>query len=107
MLPLASNATEFAAIRRNEELLRPGVDAILSRHHIRGEVVRFADGSLPVYAIGDTHVLKLFPPVYLDECETETSVLSAVTGRIPIPTPRVEAVGEHGGWSYVLMDYLR
>ena len=107
MLPLASSAAEFAAIRRDETSLRPGVDAILARHHVRGEVVRFADGSLPVYAIGETHVLKLFPPVYLAERETEASVLSAITRRLPIPTPRVEQVGEHAGWGYVLMDRLR
>jgi hygromycin-B 7''-O-kinase len=106
-LPLASTAAEFAAIRRDEALLRPGVDAILARHHVAGEVVRFGDGSLPVYSIGDTHVLKLYPPVYAAECVTESSVLSAVAGRIPIPTPRVEAVGEHAGWTYVLMDRLR
>jgi hygromycin-B 7''-O-kinase len=107
MLPLASTAAEFAAIRRDEARLRPGVDAILARHHIGGEIVRFADGSLPVYAIADTHVLKLYPPVYVDECQTEAAVLSAITGRLPIPTPRVEVVGEHAGWSYVLMDRLR
>jgi hygromycin-B 7''-O-kinase len=107
MLPLVSTAAELAAICRDEALLRPGVDAILARHRVSGEIVRFADGSLPVYAIGGAHVLKLYPPMYAAECETEASVLSAITGRLPIPTPRVDAVGEHSGWSYLVMERLR
>jgi hygromycin-B 7''-O-kinase len=107
MLPLASSPAEFAAVRRDEALLRPGVDAILAHHRVGGEVMRFADGSLPVYAIGETHVLKLYPPVYVAERETEASVLAAIAGKLPIPTPRVEATGEHTGWSYILMTRLR
>lgn len=105
-LPLASTAAEFAAIRRDEAQLRPGVDAILASHHMSGGVVRFADGSLPVYAVGDAHVLKLYPPVFTSERETEASVLSALAGKLPIPTPRVEGIGDHAGWSYVLMSRL-
>ncbi|HTL37610.1 MAG TPA: aminoglycoside 3'-phosphotransferase/choline kinase family protein [Kofleriaceae bacterium] len=102
-----STAADFASIRRDEALLRPGVDAIVAAHRLPSDVVRFADGSLPVYAIGEAHVLKLYPPPYVAECETEASVLSTITGRLPIPTPRVEAVGEHSGWSYLLMERLR
>ena len=107
MLPLVSTAADFASIRRDEALLRPGVDAIVAAHQLDGDVVRFADGSLPVYAIGEAHVLKLYPPLYAAERETEASVLSTIAGRLPIPTPRVEAVGEHSGWRYVVMERLR
>jgi len=105
-LPPASTAAEFAAIRGDEARLRPGVGAILARHLLGGEVARFAGGSLPVYAIGETHVLKLFPPVHLSERGTEATALSLVAGRLPIPTPRVEQVGELAGWGYVLMERL-
>jgi hygromycin-B 7''-O-kinase len=71
MLPPVHSAEAFAAIRRDEAQLRPGVAAIAARHGVVGEVVRFADGSLPVYALGAAHVLKLYPPVYGAECETE------------------------------------
>lgn len=106
ILPPASTVAEFTAIRRDEAALRPGVDAILASHHMSGSVTRFSDGSLPVYAIGASHVLKLYPPVFAPERETEASVLSAVAGKLPIPTPRVEGIGEHSGWSYVLMSRL-
>lgn len=105
-LPRLSTPAELSAIRRDEAALRPGVDTILARHKIAGEVTRFADGSLPVYAIGDTHVLKLYPSVFASEHTTETSVLTAIEGKLPIPTPHVDAVGEHDTWSYLLMSRL-
>ncbi len=33
-------------------------------------------------------------------------MLAAIAGKLPIPTPRVEAIGEHTGWSYILMNRL-
>ena len=108
MLPLASTMSEYRAVARDEALLRPGVDAICARHHLAGATIaRFADGSLPVYAVGETRVLKLYPPVHRDEREVEASVLAAIAGKLPIPTPDIDAVGELDGWSYVLMTRLR
>jgi hygromycin-B 7''-O-kinase len=51
-------------------------------------------------------VLKLYPPVYGAECETERAALAAVSGQLPIPTPHLDAVGELDGWRYVLMQRL-
>lgn len=56
-------------------------------------VERFADGSLPVYAVGERHVLKLYPPIALEGYDVEHAVLSAVEGRLPTPTPRVADAG--------------
>lgn len=54
-----------------------------------GEAVPFTDGSLPVYAVGEDLVLKLFPPVHLDELPTERTMLEVLHGKLPIPTPAV------------------
>ena len=106
MLPTVATDEDFAAIRRDEALLRPGVDAILARHRVSGEVARFVAGSMPVYAVGEHRVLKLYAPPYLAERATETAALAAVDGKLSIPTPRVEASGELDGWGYVLMDRM-
>jgi hygromycin-B 7''-O-kinase len=58
-----------------------------------------------VYA-ADHLVLKLFPPFSLAKCKVEAGVLAAVEKRLPTPTPRVRAKGEHDGWAYVLMDRM-
>ncbi|WP_283136124.1 aminoglycoside phosphotransferase family protein [Rhizohabitans arisaemae] len=108
LLPAAVTEEQFLAVHQDEELLRPGVVELVGRLGLRGlGVERFSDGSLPVYAVGDRHVLKLYPDVYRREhFEVESDVLQVVRGRLPIPTPEVERAGEFEGWSYVLMSRL-
>ena len=96
---LAEQASE------NDPLLRPGVAAILARHNL-DTAERFEDGSLPVYAVNNDLVLKLYPPVHQDECALETGVLADLAGALPIPTPEVVATGELEGWGYLLMTRL-
>ncbi|GAA0261137.1 aminoglycoside 3'-phosphotransferase/choline kinase family protein [Saccharothrix mutabilis subsp. mutabilis] len=60
-----------------------------------------------MYAVGERHVLKLFPAVHLDEVATERDVLEAVHGKLPVPTPELFAAGEFGGWGFVHMERLR
>lgn len=105
-LPPASTEQDFAAIAGDEVALRPGVEALCRRLALDpSTLVRFTTGSLPVYAAGDA-VLKLFPPLHAHEQPVEAGVLTALHGRLPIPTPPVRAAGEHDGWRYVLMDHL-
>lgn len=107
-LPDAGTVEEYRALYRDEAKLGPGVDALCARHGLgKVSITRFADGSLPVYALGESLVLKLYPPVYRGELDTEAAVLGAVAGRLPIPTPGVQATGEQDGWGYVLMERLR
>jgi hygromycin-B 7''-O-kinase len=105
MWPDAADEEDFDFIARDETELGPGVRALLADLGVAAEPVRYPTGSLPVYAAGDL-VLKLFPPVYLDEMPVEAGVLRAVAGRLPVPTPAVHADGEFEGWGYVLMDRL-
>lgn len=106
--PAAATAAEFEAVARDEARLAPGAAAICERHGLAGEgLARFADGSLPVYAVGERRVLKLYPPCHLDERDRERLVLETLAGRLPVPTPEVEASGELDGWGYVLMSRLR
>jgi hygromycin-B 7''-O-kinase len=106
MWPDADDEEDYDLIARDETELGPGVRALLQHLGVTAAPERFPTGSLPVYAAGDL-VLKLFPPVYTDELPVEAGVLSAVQGRLPVPTPRVHRTGEFEGWGYVLMDRLR
>jgi hygromycin-B 7''-O-kinase len=104
--PDASDEEDYDFIAKDEDALGPGLRALLAHLDVAAGPVRFPTGSLPVYAVGE-YVLKLFPPVYLDELPVEAGVLEAVHGRLPVPTPAVHRSGEFEGWGYVLMDRLR
>ena len=105
VFPPAATEAEFGALTRQG--LLPAVRVLCAEIGFGGlAVTAFTDGSLPVYALGDKLVLKLYPPVYREEITTESSVLRAVHGRLPIPTPAVDQTGEFDGWGYIVMERL-
>jgi hygromycin-B 7''-O-kinase len=107
-LPTARSDAGWNAVLDDERALGPGVCALLSRHGLAHEPrQRYDSGSLPVYAVGTQHVLKLFPPTEHEHAAVEARVLAAVQGALPIPTPQLIAADSHDGWPYLLMSQLR
>ncbi|MFE1442613.1 phosphotransferase family protein [Streptomyces sp. NPDC058739] len=108
MLPLVETDEEWDAIVPDETVMRPGAEALAARLGLGGAPLsRFPDGSQPVYAVGDEHVLKLFPATVAGDGLAEGRVLAHLQGRLPIPTPRVREHGTYeNGWRYVLMSRL-
>jgi hygromycin-B 7''-O-kinase len=88
--------------------MRAGAEHLCTRLGLAGEpLTRFAEGSQPVYAVGDELVLKLFPTAAAPDGVAEGRVLSHLHGRLPVPTPRVHDFGPYeNGWQYVLMSRL-
>jgi hygromycin-B 7''-O-kinase len=82
------------------------VDAIRRELSLGVGVKRFALGSVPVFAVGEEHVVKLFPPTDRLYFNTERETLARIDRLLPIPTPRAIAAGERGQWSYVVMTRL-
>jgi hygromycin-B 7''-O-kinase len=107
LLPTADTVEQYLAIRGDHARLRPGVTALCDRLGLRGlDIVRFTDGSLPVYTVGEELVLKLYPGAYQHSYQVEHHVLQAIHRQLPIPTPGVEHAGELEGWGYIVMERL-
>ncbi|MBO1415262.1 phosphotransferase [Streptomyces sp. FH025] len=108
MLPAVETDAQWDAVVPDESVMRPGAEALCRQLGVGGlPLERFAEGSVPVYAVGDAHVLKLFPALSARDGRIEERVLGAVEGALPIPTPSVRAAGEYvNGWRYVLMSRL-
>lgn len=103
--PEADTAERFAAL--TDAGLRPAVLSLCAELGYAGAGLRrFEDGSVPVYALGEDLVLKLFPPVHAEETAIESGVLRALSTVSTIPSPAVEQVGTRDGWGYVLMTRL-
>jgi hygromycin-B 7''-O-kinase len=107
-LPTAADDAGWDALCDDERALAAGVEALLARHGLAREPrTRYDSGSLPVYAVGDSHVLKLFPPTEHEHAAVEARVLAAVQGALPIPTPTLLAADTHDAWPYLLMSQLK
>lgn len=103
--PPAPTPEAFRALSREDPRIAAGAGA-LCRELALGPPALFAAGSLPVYAAGDAHVLKLFPPCFAQERDNEARVLSRVHGRLPLATPGVVARGEADGWRWLVMERI-
>jgi hygromycin-B 7''-O-kinase len=90
------------------DALRERAAAIAQRHGLGDQALaRYASGSLPVFALGTQHVLKLYPPQDQAHATVEARVLAFVDGRLPLPTPQVVACGDTDEGHYLLMTQLR
>ncbi|MGW1953102.1 phosphotransferase [Streptomyces sp. NPDC001920] len=109
MLPPVETDEEWDAVVPDETVMRPGAEDLCARLGLGGlPLARFPEGSQPVYAVGDEHVLKLFPSAAARDGEAEGRVLTHVQGLLPVPTPHVRDAGTYeNGWRYVLMSRLR
>jgi len=106
-LPVAVDEAGWDALCDDDAALAPGVAAILARHGLADAATqRYDSGSLPVYAVGGSHVLKLFPPTEQAHASIEWRTLQAVRNALPIPTPQPVAADTQDGWPYVLMSQL-
>ncbi|MFJ9774779.1 phosphotransferase family protein [Kitasatospora sp. NPDC101157] len=108
MLPPVETDEQWDAVVPDESVMRPGAEALCALLGLDGlPLARFAEGSVPVYAVGGEHVLKLFPAASARDGLVEERVLAFLDGALPIPTPAVRTAGEYvNGWRYVLMSRL-
>jgi hygromycin-B 7''-O-kinase len=108
MLPSVDTNDELREVVGDEALLRPAAQDLCGQLGLAGaRIVRFPEGSLPVYAVGDALVLKLYPGFEATEAVREARLLSMLWGKLPIPTPRLHSADQYkNGWRYVLMSRL-
>ncbi len=71
-----------------------------------GDVRQVGDSTTLVALLGNTRVLKLFPPFLRDHFEYESAMLELVYGRLSLPTPEKLAVGERDGWPFLVISQL-
>lgn len=106
-VPREATRDQIDAWLTRTELLLPGARAIAERHGARGELRRIPEGSMPVFAVGTTAILKLFAAPHRRWYEAERAFLGRIHGRLAVPTPEILGAGdEPEGWAYVLMSRL-
>ena len=105
LLPPVPDAEAFRPLR-NADIYRAAVGEIARRHRLEGEARRYSGGSLPVFALGDQHVVKLFPPPFRRNRDNERDALAYLAGELAVATPELVAADDIDGWPYLVMSQL-
>ncbi|MBS0632650.1 MAG: aminoglycoside 3'-phosphotransferase/choline kinase family protein [Verrucomicrobia bacterium] len=106
-LPLLTDRTALAQNRKNLGAFEPGLRHIL---HLCGladaataVLANTHGGSMPVFAVNDDLILKLFPEICREFYDNELSSLRLLAGRPPFAIPQIRACGTVETWHYLLM----
>src|SRR5690348_6231995 len=102
-LPDTITRAEYRALRAEPAHWLPAASAIAAANGVTAEP-RPLGGSNLVAALGDTDVLKLFPPFLRHQWEAERRALALIHGRIGVATPALRCEGESGAWTYLIMS---
>jgi hygromycin-B 7''-O-kinase len=95
MLPAVRTDEDLAAVVGDETIFRPAAADLAARNGLAGrELRRYPGGSRPVYAVGDQHVIKLYPPLAGFNGEAEALVLGFLQRKLPVPRPGLHAHGD-------------
>jgi hygromycin-B 7''-O-kinase len=108
MLPAVHTDEELSAVVGDETIFGPAAADLAARHGLAGrELRRYPAGSSPCYAVGDQHVIKLYPALPGYNAAAEARVLEFLQGRLPVATPELHALGDYeNGWRFVVMSQL-
>ena len=94
------------SIRRDLPRFENGLHAILQKHGLNGAAVSVLGGeggSMPVFAVGDDLVLKLFPDIRRTNFEAEVVALRLLAGETQCRVPQLKHHGSLESWHYVIM----
>ncbi len=101
------NDADFARWRSSPVAWLPVVREIARSADIPGNVLSsFATGTNLVVDLDGRSVLKLFPPIYKPQFDSERATLRRLAGRLAVPIPAILAEGERNGWSWLALTRL-
>lgn len=103
----AISRDDYRALRGDPQCWHGAIATIAARHGLGAGPVRPLGGSNLVASVGDTRVVKLFPPFLRYQWDSERVALAVLHGALaPVVTPELLHVGELDGWPYLVMTRL-
>ncbi len=105
-LPATIGVAEFDALHDHLPAWQAAITALAAT--LSPQPVQQMDaGTVLVALLGDTQVIKLYPPFLRDHFAFERAALQQLGGRLSVPTPVLLRSGEQGGWPWLLMTQLQ
>jgi hygromycin-B 7''-O-kinase len=102
LFPVIMDPAAFRAWRGAASQWRAAVVEIARLHKLRCNGMHaFSTGTNLVVALNDETVLKVFPPFYRNQFDSERHSLAQLAGRVEVAIPKLILQGQRDGWSYL------
>ncbi|ANH04073.1 phosphotransferase [Shinella sp. HZN7] len=106
-LPPIADEADFDRWMSRPDLWLPVVHHLAREASITAEILAQFDNSTNlVVNLDDRSILKLFPPIYRVQFDSERKTLRYLEGKMEIAIPLVEAEGECDGWGWLIITKL-
>ena len=107
LLPADIDVATFDTLHDDVAAWGPMVTAVAAAiPNLPGPLQPVGSGTVFVALLGDSQVLKLYPPFLHDHFAFECAALAAIGGGLSIPTPRLLQTGACEGWPWLVMSQL-
>jgi hygromycin-B 7''-O-kinase len=106
-LPHFTDAESFRAFRSDAPRWLPIALDIARGHGLDASAPHvFVTGTNLVVGLGETLILKIFPPLLRAQFVSEHGSLTQLKDRLDLPIPEIVAEGERDGWPYLVITRL-
>ena len=106
-LPNLTDTEGFRAFRSDASRWLPIALDIARGHGLDASAPHvFATGTNLVVGLGETLILKIFPPLLRAQFVSERGSLAQLAGHLALPIPEIVAEGERDGWPYLVITRL-
>ena len=106
ILPEINSNEEYDNLDRKSQLFESTIQEIITFHHLPNESLTYFEGTNVVFSMGNTRIIKIFPPIHQSHFQNEVLLMKKLYNKISISTPAIEFVGEISGWPYIVMSQL-
>lgn len=98
---------KYEQFKSNVDLLKEIAQAVVSRHQLPvGSLELFSDGTNIVFSYNQNYVIKIYPPMHVDQFNSESLVTQYLAGKLTVKTPDILYQGEIANWPYLIMTQL-
>lgn len=88
-------------------LLKEIAQIVVSRHPLSvGSLELFSEGTNLVFSYGQDYVIKIYPPIHVDQYKSESLVTQYLVDKLSIKTPHILYQGNIENWPYFIMTRL-
>ncbi|HVE44890.1 MAG TPA: aminoglycoside 3'-phosphotransferase/choline kinase family protein [Gammaproteobacteria bacterium] len=105
-LPPVSSDEEYEALKINNKIFEDAALEIVARHHLPAEALSLFDGTNIVFAYGNNHVIKIFPPFHQHQHTSDLLMMNYLHNKLSVDTPAIEYHGTIDNWPYIVMSRL-